>query len=338
MRSTQDTKIILIGNVDSTFVRHDEQILSEMAPVKKLICRQPKRLWAFILEQIKLFVFVWRNIRSSEAVFCWFADYHSFLPAWLAKKFNKPFYLIPGGYDTTYIPELEYGVYTSPIRSKMVDYAYHHASLNLPVSQFLADEIMARYGGSMPVEVLPTGYTVKVNEPLVKEDFVLTVAAVDSAKRLKIKGIDRYIELAREMPEVDFKLVGVDELLLKSYQLPQNLVCIGVIAKAELNVIYQKAKVYGQFSVREGLPNAVLEAMSYACVVVGINHSGITEAVGGAGYLLDTWDVAEAKKVVLQALHDTTSGSLAQQRVAENFNAERRRNRLFELVRQKINN
>jgi len=332
MTKIPSTKIILIANVNSTFVKKDEKAFLEKAMVLKMICAMPKNFAHFIIEQFKILVFMLKNVHRSQAVVCWFADYHSFFPAMMAKLFSKPFYLVLGGYDTTYLPELDYGVYSNRLRSYMVDYAIKNTTLNLPVSNFLAEELNKRYQNTIKVEVLPTGYTVDATGPFEKEKSVLTVAHVNTVKRLLIKGIDRFIALATAMPEISFTVIGVKEGLLKSYNLPDNLQCLEVLPKLEVNEYYKKAKVYCQFSIREGLPNAVFEAMSYACVVIGMNHSGIAEAMDDTGYLLDKWDVNDAINLVNLALEDRTKGSEGKTRVKKYFNEDFRKNRLFKIL------
>lgn len=332
MNNPLSSEIILIANVNSTFVIKDERLLSEVSNVQKMICAQPKTVLRFLLEQIKIIGFVLKNIRASKAVVCWFADYHSYFPALFAKWFNKPFYLIQGGYDTTYLPDLDYGVFSNNLRSYMVDYAYQHATLNLPVSQFLAKEIRERYNSEIPIEVLPTGYSVDNTNQWDKEKSVLTVAGVDTQKRFLIKGIDRFVALAKEMPGIPFTIIGVEQSLLNSNNLPDNLIYRETLSKPEVDEYYKKAKVYCQFSIREGLPNAVFEAMSYECTVVGINHSGIAEAVGNAGFLLDEWSVASARQLVESALNDARKGVEGRVRVMEYFNEDLRRRRLQEII------
>jgi len=332
MDNPQSKQIILIANVNSTFVKKDERLFAEVSKVQKMVCAQPKSVLRFLLEQIKIFVFILKNIRASKAVICWFADYHSYFPALLAKWFGKPFYLIQGGYDTTYLPELDYGVFTNKLRSSMVDYAYQHATLNLPVSKFLAKEIRERYNSEIPLEVVPTGYVVDNSISADKEKSVLTVAGVDTQKRFLIKGIDRFIALANDMPDIPFILIGVKKSLINSYKLPDNLEYRETLSKSEVDEYYKKAKTYCQFSLREGLPNAVLEAMSYECTVVGMNHSGVAEAVGNTGLLLDEWSVSQARQLVESALIDTSKGAAGRTRVIEYFNEDRRRNRLRELI------
>ena len=131
MKSQSKPQVLLISNVDSTFVRHDESLLIEGTIVKKFIAGQEKNFLAFIMEQIRVLLFMMKNTRGTAVVFCWFADYHSFLPAMICRRLGKPFYLIQGGYDTTYIKEINYGVHTSMWRSAMVDYAIRNATLNL---------------------------------------------------------------------------------------------------------------------------------------------------------------------------------------------------------------
>ena len=47
-------------------------------------------------------------IPKSQAVICWFSDYHGFIPLLLSRLFNKRFIVIVGGYDAIAYKELNY--------------------------------------------------------------------------------------------------------------------------------------------------------------------------------------------------------------------------------------
>jgi len=216
----------------------------------------------------------------------------------------------------------------------MVSYAIRHATCNLPVSVFLAGELCHRFGKDLRFKVVPTGYDPNQFIPSDKKPIVLTVIGADTEKRMIIKGADRFISLARIMPEIKFVLIGLSTTLIEKLQAPKNVVITDFLDEEEVKQWMSISKVYVQLSLREGLPNAVLEAMLCECAVLGINHSGLAEAVGEQGILLEQWECNQAKSEVNKLLHDTGLGPRARQRVVKFFSPEMRKTALTSLISQ----
>ena len=94
----------------STFVKNDYEILKKRSEIKKHHYHQGKTLLAHLVSQTKLFFWLLTNIWTCDKIFCWFADYHSFLLALFSKIFHKNFTLRFSVYhnsaDYTYNPYL----------------------------------------------------------------------------------------------------------------------------------------------------------------------------------------------------------------------------------------
>jgi hypothetical protein len=150
-------KILFIFNHPSTFVRSDLEIFKRVANVIPFECRIRKSLIGFLVSMIREMFFIFMNISQSDMIFCWFADYHAFIPAFFAKLTRKPFYLVLGGYDVNFIPDLDYGAFSSWFRGYCTRYALRNATCNLPVSENLAVEARKR-AGNICLHTLPTGY------------------------------------------------------------------------------------------------------------------------------------------------------------------------------------
>jgi len=324
--------ILLFANTEATFVKRDISLLGRDYIVKVFISRQPKGIFAFLLENIKITVFTLYNLRSARFLYCWFADYHSFWPAFFAKVSGKPFYLVEGGYDTVYIPSLDYGVFTNWYRSFCVRYAVKSAKLNLPVSEFLKTELHQLFGTQINVAALPTGYDSSIFFAGVKKNTVLTIGAVNTEKRFVIKGMDRVLDVARKLPAINFIIIGIDDNLTSKINIPDNVELIGTLNENELINYLAEAQVYIQFSVREGLPNVVFEAMLCECVTIGINHSGLGEAIGDFGYLMDEWDVIQARELIVKGLKDEITGKKSREYVMANYSEEQRYVRMKNLI------
>jgi glycosyltransferase involved in cell wall biosynthesis len=239
-----------------------------------------------------------RNIWSAKFIYIWFADYHSLLPIFFAKILKKKSLLVLGGYDVTYVPELKCGAFSNPLRTFCTKFSIKNATLNLSVSDNIKREILEKVPKTK-VKTIYTGYSEDkfIPFPDPKETIVLTVCSVDSLQRVRLKGIDFFVDVARSMPKYKFIIIGLGDNALKYLKdIPKNIEILNRMEQNELICFYQKAKVYAQFSMREGLPNAVCEAMLCECIPVGFNNGGIPIAIGDCGFILKERNVDTASK------------------------------------------
>jgi glycosyltransferase involved in cell wall biosynthesis len=335
MTDYQREKIIFIHPGLSTFVKADHEILSNKYYVLQYHYHPSKKLLQNVLQQIKLFFWIFRHLVSTRFLFIWFADYHSFLPIFLARIIRKKSYICLGGYDTASIPELDYGSFKNPIRKFCARFSIANATLNLPVCDFLASEAIEKVPGST-VKTLPTGYSAEKFYPAneQKENIILTVAEVDSNQRFRLKGIDFFIKIAQKLPEFNFHMIGMSEQFKQSINsIPNNLKLSNRMGHEKLLQHYQKAKVYAQFSMREGLPNSVCEAMLCECIPVGFDNGGISSAIGDAGFMVYKKNVEETVSILYKAMADTTGiGKRSRIRIVEHFSLEKRRVDLLNII------
>jgi glycosyltransferase involved in cell wall biosynthesis len=112
---------------------------------------------------------------------------------------------------------------------------------------------------------------------------------------------------------------------------PPNVIIRGEVPKAELISEYQRAKIYAQLSLFEGLPNALAEAMLCECVPVGTPGSGIPTLIGDCGFYVPVQDpIATAEGIQKASRSDL--GSRARARVAQEFPIERREKALCAII------
>lgn len=334
---TRKPKVLFVCSHLSTFINTDIEILGRHTEVKVIMHRHHKKIHLFLLEFIVVFFKLLVNLRQSNVVYCWFADYHSLIPMFLARLFRKKAFLVLGGYDTTCIRELGYGALCQSFRRFCATQSMKMASMNLPVSDFLKDEIRALAPFSN-ILVLPTGYNSEKYFPVTDTErkYVLTVALANDYKRLMIKGIDRFLELVRKMVDYRFVIVGTEPaLLMKFGELPVNLDVIVQVPHDELIRIYHETKVYVQFSRREGLPNSVIEAMLSGCIPVVTRSGGNPDAVGDFGYILESWDIITAQTYISEAFNSgPDNDNKAIHFAADKFSLQHRETKLVELILQ----
>ncbi|UCF63588.1 MAG: glycosyltransferase family 4 protein [bacterium] len=334
-KQTEKKEILLIHPGLSSFVKKDISILSTYYSVNKIHYVTSKKLFRNIVSQISLLFQILPRIIKSFVFFIWFADYHAFLPVLLSRVFGKKSIIVLGGYDVTYLPELKYGSFSNPIRKFCTSYALRGADYLLAVDSSLIDELNTRIkslrGESLTV---PTSFdSTQWFRSAKKDRLVLTVGICDSFQRYKLKGIDIFVEVARLLPRYEFLVIGMKENMIKRLDLPENLHTRDYVTFSELRDYYSRAKVYAQFSIREGLPSVVCEAMLCESVPVGCSVNGISTAIGDCGFLLAGRDPVEGAKLVKKAMESPAElGEKARQRIISLFNTERREKSLVSIL------
>ena len=320
-------KILFIYLSPTSFVRDDLELFSEeftLVPfhfdIRK--ARSVMGLLGLLVRQLGWLI---RNLKSCDAVFGWFADYHMVLPAVLSKWYRKPLVLSLGGYECIHLPQIGYGVYDSRWRAPLARRVLKRASLLLPVAKALICSKnrfsewpeerqygLCAYlpGYAFPYQVLPTGYVPERwrNLGLERSAIVSTVALVGSERTLLRKGIDLLIEAARLLPDVEFRIIGVEPdyepALIATYHPPPNVQILHRMPREALEAEYNASAVYAQLSRAEGMPNVLCEAMLCGCLPVASNVFGNGAAVGDIGFLVDEPDpqqIADALRKALEA-------------------------------------
>ena len=332
---TQNKEILLIHPGLSSFVKKDFLILSAYYPVKKLQYVTSKKLFRNMVSQFLLILKIIPRITKTFVFFIWFADYHSFLPVFFSRVFGKKSIIVLGGYDVTYVPELKYGSFSNPIRRFCTASSLKNAHCLLAVDPSLIAEARTRVK-TIKGEFLyvPTSFDSKQwFRTKEKENLILTVGICDSFQRLKLKGIDIFIEIAKLLPQYNFLVIGLNENMVRRLELPPNFHTRDYVSFIELRDFYSKAKVYAQLSMREGLPSVVCEAMLCECIPVGSGVNGIPTAIGDFGYILQDRDAQEGAKLIEKAMKSPASLSEnARKRIITLFNTERREKSILSIL------
>jgi glycosyltransferase involved in cell wall biosynthesis len=327
--------ILFFYGLRSSFVKEDINILNENYNVIEFNHIPEKKLRGFITALLKSFLFLITNIRKADAIYIWFADYHSLLPVFFAKLFKKKSFQVLGGYDVTCIPELKYGSFCKKTRGQFAKYAIENVDLNLAVDSSLIEEAKTHVKKGN-FKVIPTGYDSNKFEysesPRVQR--VLTVGAARDFSRIRIKGLDRFVELAYTMPNIEFMLIGVDPSIRHHLgKTPDNLIVTDFIDQNKLIKEYQNASIYAQFSIREGLPNSICESMLCGCLQIGTNAGGIRNLIKDHGIVLETWDVKDAKNAVNKLLEfDETQRINNRSFISNNYTKDQRKKEIVKLI------
>ncbi len=347
-------RLILFYQSFSTFVKEDFKILRKEFEVSTFQFNSSKNLLYFLLSIIRQLIFSFQKVPFNDVVYIWFADYHSLIPALLGKIFRKKVIIVVGGYDAVAIPDIDFGVFRrNDFRSRCAMWTYILSDLILPVDESLvysrnkyADSsgIGIEVGIShfvkninQKIEVIPTGYdsTFWKNHSTRKEKAVVTIAGAGDYQTFRRKGIDFLAQIAKNMPDTKFHVIGIktDFLISNCISFPKNLINHGYVNYDELPKIISNFKVFAQFSLSEGLPNSLCEAMLCECIPVGSEVNGIPKGIGGNGFVLGVKDVALGTKLIKKALEsDETIGRDARKHILQLFPIELRSTKLLDAI------
>lgn len=354
-------------NTNPKFMTNDMEILEEEYDVT---CNNVKATAnaLIIFSLIKEFFYLLFNIWRFRLVYIWFADYHSFLPVLFSKLTGRKSIICAGGYECTYIPEINCGVFTKAsfakrIRNFCVTYSLKNCSLILPVDETLIEntnnyiysDIPDKQplrdgiknfipGIKTPMQTLYLGYDAGVfrkAEGLVKENSVISAGLIINDDEYRRKGFDVLIECAKIMPDVKFVLIGLNDEFydkLNSLKLP-NIELHKIISYDKLVAEYSKAKVFAQISMFEGMPSTICEAMMCECIPVGSDVNGIPKIIGSTGEIIRKKNTDKSAAAISKALAMSEEyGSRARHHILENFSLDKRKEKLLHIIRKLLYN
>jgi len=326
--------ILFVYTSFSTFVKKDYEILKKHFQIRKFQYKASNKFFINLVSQIKIFIWLTKNIWKAKYIYIWFADYHSFLPILFAKILKKKSFLVLGGYDVTYIPEIKYGSFSNPLRSFCTKFSIKNASICLPVSYYVEKEAKKRVK-KLNSKVIYNGIdTVPYDHKKGKENIVLTVGNCNNSQRIKLKGIDFFVETAKALPNYKFIAIGISKKVEKYLgEIPKNVQLIDKLPHEKLSDFYKKAKIYCQFSLVESFGLSVLEAISFGAIPIISNKGALPEIFGSCSFILKERSVNKAIEMIQKAMNSSDSrGREARGRIIDNFSLENREREIIKIL------
>jgi len=328
MLENRKVKILLVVPSLSSFIQRDLSLLRKYFDTKVIHYKGLKSIPS-VLPRIIQGVF-WADVTFSR-----FADNHAFLATLFSKIFRKKSIVVVGGYEVARLPELNYGLSRSPVFPHTVKYILNNADRVLTVSESLKEEAIKNVktrGDNMLT--LPNGYDYRIYKAKgKKEKLVLTVAQCSTWQRVRLKGLDTFVNSAKFFPNTKFLMIGIFGKALDKLRKisPSNVVLLKPLSPEQLIYYYQKAKVYCQLSRREGHPNTLCEAMLCECLPVGTDIPAIQTVIGETGYYVPYAEPEETAVAVERAL-ESSKGEAARERIKTMFPLEKRERKLIEII------
>lgn len=326
------TRVLVVRPSKAPFIEEDIALLRKHYVVRTLDVFEKRQSF---LTDVKVFLRLLRGVLWADVTYSWFAEIYALWAVRLSKLLMRKSVVVVGGYDVARVPEIDYGKLIDPREAKQVRYTIDHADRVLTVSDRLKQDAIENAGARGDnIRTLPTGYDAERFSPSgAKDTVVLTVALCDDIKRVRVKGIDVFAEVAKRVPHARFVAVGIGDGVRNEVARdgPQNLELTPALPQEETIRYYREAKVYCQLSMREGLPNALCEAMLCECVPVVSDVGGMPEAVGDAGFIVRRDDLDAVADTVERALV-SDAGVAARRRIETAYSRARREEALVSII------
>jgi glycosyltransferase involved in cell wall biosynthesis len=333
----QRKRILFVHNLNSSFVRKDIELLRKHFEVQIMeFGVGPRELGKSI---IALFLMIFGVVRA-DLTYSWFGGRHSLWAVLLSKWMRKKSVVVVGGFEVARIPEIGYGAALSVKSTIGMRWILANASRVLTVDESLEREAVMNLGASTSnIVTIPTGYdSNKFKARGRKEDLVLTVGYVRKTQSPRRKGLDVFVKTAEHLKELSFVHVHGDssgDLRTLKMMAGPNVKFVGKVTDVELLRYYQRAKVYCQLSLHEGLPSSLCEAMLCECVPVGTRRGGIPTAIGDTGFYVPYGDPHKTAEAIRRAIM-SSRGKEARKRIKLLFSLEARERRVVELIHELV--
>lgn len=333
-------KITFVGPAISRFVQNDIHILSREHELT-VIDSAMGRGGSAALNLIKLHLKIIASVIRTDAVFYWFADYYTYFPTIVAKIFGKKTFVIAGGFDVAYIPEVKSGARTRRGRWLMVRNTFRSVHHIFPVSNYALSMLKGSVPDHAPATVIYNA--VDTSRFLFgggeRKKIALTVTQLDTVLDYRLKGVDVFMKAAANMLDTPFELIGIrgpalEYARLEAKDLDNVTIVEGPVEFAYLLDKYHTASAYCQLSMDESFGVATAEAMSCGCIPVVSQVPSLEEVTGGTGYIVSRENITE----ICDAIRATFTAPIeARKRASEyvrKFDISERAKHLLDAVRQ----
>jgi len=305
-------RIFFVGNLKVPFMQQDKNILMEdnevitydMAPFFRM-----GKSWN-IRHPINVLYHA-KEIKDSDIIWCWIADYHLLPFLVLAKLFRKPFLVHIGGWEVDNSPEINNGCQLRPIRGWVARQIIRCSTRCMVPSESYKKICLDLVPECKPA-VVPNFIDADLYNAPLPEKELLCVTALCSMQASNVKGIPI------------FKQAGE---ILKPEGITSKV--INGIKRADYINTLKKAKVYCQLSYSESFGISLVEAMALGCVPVVSDRNALPRIIQDTGIVVPYGDAITTAKAIKKAM--TMDGTAARER-ARYFSRDRKKAAVTKLI------
>lgn len=232
--------------------------------------------------------------------------------------------------------------------------ALNNADGIITVSHYSKQRLIEAGIDGKKIVVIPCGVYIPENTAWVeKSQTEVKIVAIGRmvSKKAPILLLDAFRRAWEVYPFIKLYYVGDGPLYaaiwqyIKAFQLEQHVHLLGALPNEKALALLKSSDIFAQHSItcpmtgdQEGLPVAILEALSYGVPVVTTRHAGIPEAVinNENGFLVEEYDSSGmAEKIVKLASDVALRKEMAQKARATaeaNFSWETEKGKLLQLM------
>jgi glycosyltransferase involved in cell wall biosynthesis len=294
--------VYFVGNLKSQFIRQNLELLEKDCLVAKFDLSEHATSFLQAPSYLVKAFMEYGCVKSSDAVWIWFADYPAIPFVIMAKLFGKPVYVNVGGWEVCNDPGMGYGNQVSIIRGAATRWILRNSNC-ICTSEAYRKRILALVPEANAT-VIPGWVDSSEFHPSPQKFGVLT-AYCDYPLSYHIKGIGVFEQAT----------AGLEATVLKN------------VSHRTLISALQNAKVYCQLSRTESFGMTVLEAMACGCVPVVSDRDALPELIGDAGVVVPYGDAEKTRSGILKAMQMNGNAAItrAQRYNCENARLETRR-------------
>ena len=319
-------------NGETGFINMDEKILRSFADVRKTVIED---IWDCFQWELLL------NFWFADSILIWFASTHTIPAVILNYFFNKPLFIIAGGWDVANVPEIKYGGMRGGSRTVIGRWLLRKASKVIAVSKSNRDEIINNGKvNHRNIKLIYNAVSSKKNGHIIKKkNQVITVGEINKDTFLR-KGLDSFIQVAKNLPDISFIHIGkwtdrdgrpcTNMINYVKKISPSNIQYLGFIDRIELEKYYNESKVCLQLSRHEAFGISAVEASIGGCRLIIRDCYALPEIIGDSGYIVKENIVDETVKIIKKIL--SFDHNKFNSKVLPKFSIEERKKRFMKIL------
>jgi glycosyltransferase involved in cell wall biosynthesis len=271
--------IYFAGIMQSTFIQQDADLLSENHKLTIFDFSKHAASFSNIHKFLIRAFLEWNNVRKSDVVILWFADYPALPFIVWAQLFRKPIIIHVGGWEVYSAPEIKYGNQLNLIRGFVTRWILRNSTVCVCMSEAYKNIILTCESKSK-VCIIPGWVDVNYDVSKLQKDESVITALISIKFTNFLKGIPTFLKSTKSLDAKVIENIPHDELI--------NLL--------------KTTRVYCQLSYTESFGMTLLEAMSCGCIPVVTDRDALPEVVGGCGYIVPYGDVDATRRAILKAM------------------------------------